>query len=33
VYECGLPGRPPKIGADLMRVDADGNIVEWRCHY
>jgi hypothetical protein len=33
VYACGLPGRPEKIGADLMRVDADGKIVEWRCHY
>ena len=32
-YACGLPGRPEKIGADLMRVDADRKIVEWRCHY
>jgi hypothetical protein len=33
VYDCVLPGRPPKPGADLMRVDRHGNVVEWRCHY
>jgi hypothetical protein len=33
VYECVLPGRPPKPGADLMRVDPRGQVVEWRCHY
>jgi len=33
VYECGLPGGRQKSGADLMRVDADGNVIEWRCHY
>ncbi len=33
VYECGVPGGPQKHGADLMRVDATGRVVEWRCHY
>lgn len=33
VYECGVPDGPQKRGADLMRVDDDGRIVEWRCHY
>ena len=33
VYECGMPGGPQKHGADLMRVDAAGEVVEWRCHY
>ena len=32
-YACGLPGGPEKLGADLMRVDADQKVVEWRCHY
>ena len=32
-YACGLPGGPAKTGADLMRVDADRKVVEWRCHY
>ena len=32
-YSCGLPDRPQKIGADLMRVNDAGQIVEWRCHY
>ena len=33
VYTCHLPGSADKPGADLMRVDADGRVVEWRCHY
>jgi hypothetical protein len=34
VYTCRYPDdRPDKAGADSMRVDADGRIVEWRCHY
>jgi ketosteroid isomerase-like protein len=33
VYECGLPGAKQKTGADLMRVDDDGKVIEWRCHY
>jgi len=33
VYTCHLPGGIDKPGADLMRVDATGQVVEWRCHY
>ena len=33
VYTCGLPDGAQKPGADLMRVDADGKVIEWRCHY
>ena len=33
VYSCGLPDGPEKLGADSMRVDADGKVVEWRCHF
>lgn len=33
IYECGLPDGPRKSGADLMRVDERGEIVEWRCHF
>ncbi len=35
VYVCHYPdpGRPDKRGADSMRVDASGRVVEWRCHY
>ena len=33
VYTCGLPDGAQKPGADLMRVDSDGRVVEWRCHY
>jgi len=32
-YDCGLPGGTQKAGADSMRVDAEGRVVEWRCHY
>jgi len=32
-YVCGLPDRPQRQGADLMRVDDTGQVVEWRCHY
>lgn len=32
-YTCGFPDGPQKAGADLMRVDATGQVVEWRCHY
>lgn len=32
-YACGLPNGPEKLGADLMRVDGDRRVVEWRCHY
>jgi hypothetical protein len=33
VYSCGLPNGPQKLGADLMRVDDTGKVIEWRCHY
>ena len=33
VYTCGLPDGSQKWGSDLMRVDGDGKVVEWRCHY
>jgi hypothetical protein len=32
-YACGLPDRPQKLGADLMRLNDSGQVVEWRCHY
>jgi ketosteroid isomerase-like protein len=33
VYACGFPDGAQKPGADLMRVDRDHMVVEWRCHY
>jgi hypothetical protein len=33
VYTCHLPDGTDKAGADSMRVDGDGKVVEWRCHY
>ena len=33
VYSCGLPDGKQKVGSDSMRVDADQQVVEWRCHY
>jgi len=33
VYSCLLPDGSTKFGADTMRVDADGKVVDWRCHY
>jgi hypothetical protein len=33
LYTCGRPNGPEKLGADLMRVDGDRRVVEWRCHY
>ena len=32
-YSCSRPGGPVKTGADSMRVDHAGQVVEWRCHY
>jgi len=32
-YRCDLPDGTQKPGADSMRVDDDGKVVEWRCHY
>jgi ketosteroid isomerase-like protein len=33
VYDCGLPDGSEKPGADMMRVDHEHKVVEWRCHY
>ncbi len=33
VYTCHLPDGSDRPGADLMRLDGDGKVVEWRCHY
>ena len=33
VYTCHLPDGTDQPGADSMRVDGDGKVVEWRCHY
>ncbi|MEX5636793.1 nuclear transport factor 2 family protein [Parafrankia sp. FMc2] len=34
VYTCSFSdGRPPATGADSIRVNKAGRIVEWRCHY
>jgi hypothetical protein len=32
-YTCHLPDGTNQSGADSMRVDGDGKVVEWRCHY
>jgi hypothetical protein len=32
-YACGLPNRSEELGADLMRVDGDRRVFEWRRHY
>jgi ketosteroid isomerase-like protein len=33
VYDCSLPNGGEKPGADMMRVDRERKVVEWRCHY
>ena len=35
VYRCHYPDpdRPDKAGADSMRVNGRGEVVDWRCHY
>ena len=33
VYTVHRPDGSAKHGADYMRLDADGKITEWRCHY
>jgi len=33
LYSCLLPDGQTKTGADSMRVDANGKVVDWRCHY
>jgi hypothetical protein len=32
-YRFQRPGQPERSGADSMRVDADGKVVEWRSCY
>ncbi len=32
-YTCHLPDGTVKHGADSMRVNAAGQVAEWRCHY
>src|SRR3954452_25169159 len=33
LYSCRLPDGSVKRGADSMRVNGDGQIVDWKCHY
>jgi ketosteroid isomerase-like protein len=33
VYSCGIPNGTQRDGADSMRLDGDGKVVEWRCHF
>jgi len=33
MYSCGLPDGEQRLGADLMRVDGTGKVIEWRCHF
>lgn len=33
LYTVHLPDGSDKTGCDLMRVNAHGKVVEWRCHY
>lgn len=33
VYTCHLPDGSDRPGADLLRVDGSGKVVEWCCHY
>ncbi|CUU55017.1 SnoaL-like domain-containing protein [Parafrankia irregularis] len=33
VYTCSFTDGQIKTGADSIRLDRDGKIVEWRCHY
>jgi hypothetical protein len=33
IYTVHRPDGTDKTGADWMRLDADGRITEWRCHY
>jgi hypothetical protein len=33
LYTVHRPDGTDKAGADLMRIDAGGKVVEWRCHY
>lgn len=33
VYTCIFPDGSTRPGSDSMRLDAGGEVVEWRCHY
>ena len=33
VYTCHFPDGTTRPGSDSMRLDDEGRIVEWRCHY
>jgi SnoaL-like protein len=33
VYTCHMPDGSARPGSDLMRVNGDGKVVEWHCHY
>ena len=33
VYTCIFPDGTERAGSDSMRLDGDGRVVEWRCHY
>lgn len=33
VYTCHMPDGSARPGADLLRVDGAGKVVEWCCHY
>ncbi|MFI5048054.1 MAG: nuclear transport factor 2 family protein, partial [Acidimicrobiia bacterium] len=33
VYTCKVPDGPDRTGSDIMTVNADGKIVDWRSHY
>ncbi|MCK9931784.1 nuclear transport factor 2 family protein [Frankia sp. Mgl5] len=33
VYSCHFSDGQVRTGADSIRVDDEGKIVEWRCHY
>jgi hypothetical protein len=32
LYRCWLPDGSEKAGADSMRVNPDGQVIEWCCH-
>jgi hypothetical protein len=33
LYTVHHPTLGPRAGADTMRLDAEGRVIEWRCHY
>ena len=32
-YTCKVPDGPDRTGSDIMTVNDDGKIVDWRSHY